>query len=1288
MLPVIAPAPVPRLSVIVPIHNTEAYLAACLDSLAAQRLLALEVLMVDDGSTDGSAEIAAAYAARDARFRLVRQANGGLGSARNTGVRHIAPTSDYLAFLDSDDLLPPDAYQTMVDALDDSGSDFATGNVHHLAEHPTDGVRTWQPSMFRMLAARSRRRTHISRFPALVADRTACNKVYRRAFWERHRFAFPEGVLYEDIPVTLPAHYLAEAVDVLSAPVYYWRVREAGAAPSITHRRTEPGACRDRVQAVESVSRFLAAQRGARWAAYKRHYDRSALQMDLRTFLTLLPEGDERYHQEFLLHTRRFLHQVDPAVLRELPVEQRVQWELVRRRALPELLASLTADRDRQPVRVRGRWRRHARFPEQPPTALPRRARRLTRQDLRLHTPARELRWERGKLRISGDAWISRVDAPTRFSHAKAVQLRLRGSQRRLVLPVRNRYRPERTASSGGRAHCYDWAGYEVVIDPARLRSHGGWEEGTWLVGIGLVAPGLVRTGPIVPPGGGHPVGYPPYHWVSEDHRVVPSMAGGRLTLRVERVRALITGRARYGNLLEVRGELRQPPRPDERLSLRLTARDDGEVRDYPVETTASGAGFAVRVPLSDLLPPALRHALATAPPEDLVAGETPEDTGSGGDTPPQDVPPEGTSKDALAGVPRAEDTTAHPAPRPPAGAPEQRGWHTALVLTGPDGTEHPLDTVVRDGLPDAEFRLPRALRPPDTGPDTAARPAPDDRCAELATVAGHDGRLGLWVRPAQAVIVDTAWTDDGELRLAGRTTARTDGHGSLVLRRHGAERTVPLERLRDGVFEVTLTPAALPTLAGELPLPAGDWDLALRLPTRATDLPCRIDRLAVPRAAHPVTCHGRRYELRVRHGDRPHLLAHSELPPEERGNYRQHQLLTHVYRPLRERPLRDAVLYVSYQGKQCSDSPRAIFDELLRRDAPLEHLWLVRDGQAVTPPGARTVRLWSREWYEALATCRYVVTNGHLPEWLERRPGQVVVQTWHGTMLKRIGLDIARPQFDTRYHDRVRRDAANWSLLVSPSRFATPLLRRAFGYDGEIVEAGHPRNDRLLAPDRHERARRVRQRLDLPDDRRVVLYAPTWRDDLAAGRGEFHLDLHLDPDQFRRRLGEDHILLVRSHSHVSETVPGADGEVVRDVSAYPEVADLYLVADVLVTDYSSAMFDYALTGRPLLFYTYDLEHYRDTLRGFTLDFEREAPGPLLRTTEEVCAALADLDRVAAAHHDAHARFVRRYCDLDDGHAAARVTDRMLHPRTATARPHPTRHTSSGTTEPTLPEAP
>jgi CDP-glycerol glycerophosphotransferase len=136
--------------------------------------------------------------------------------------------------------------------------------------------------------------------------------------------------------------------------------------------------------------------------------------------------------------------------------------------------------------------------------------------------------------------------------------------------------------------------------------------------------------------------------------------------------------------------------------------------------------------------------------------------------------------------------------------------------------------------------------------------------------------------------------------------------------------------------------------------------------------------------------------------------------------------------------------------------------------------------------------------------------------------------------------------------------------------------------------------------------------------------------------------------------------VLLRTHFNVRDPLAGIDlGAGLMDVTRYPEIADLYLISDVLITDYSSAMFDFAVTGRPLLFFTYDLERYRDQLRGFYFDFEAEAPGPLLRATADVIDALQDLDQVAKSHR-AYNAFTERFCALDDGHAAPLAVDRLL----------------------------
>jgi CDP-glycerol glycerophosphotransferase len=173
------------------------------------------------------------------------------------------------------------------------------------------------------------------------------------------------------------------------------------------------------------------------------------------------------------------------------------------------------------------------------------------------------------------------------------------------------------------------------------------------------------------------------------------------------------------------------------------------------------------------------------------------------------------------------------------------------------------------------------------------------------------------------------------------------------------------------------------------------------------------------------------------------------------------------------------------------------------------------------------------------------------------------------------------------------------------------------------------------------------------------VLYAPTMRDDHRYGGNRFTLDLRLDLEKARAELGDDHVLLVRRHAKVVDTVTTADGDFARDVSLWPDVNELLLATDVLVTDYSSLMFDFANTGRPMLFFTYDLEDYRDRLRGFYFDIER-VPGPLLMTSDAVISGIRDAASLRQAHDETYRAFVADFCTWDDGGAAARLVDRVF----------------------------
>ncbi|MEU1015856.1 bifunctional glycosyltransferase family 2 protein/CDP-glycerol:glycerophosphate glycerophosphotransferase [Streptomyces sp. NPDC005898] len=1205
----------PRLSVVVPVHDVELYLDECLESLAAQTFTDFEVVMVDDGSRDGSAAIAGRFAAADPRFRLISQENKGLGAARNTGVRQMSPHSEYLAFVDSDDTLPPTAYALLIETLDATGSDFAAGNVTRFRS-----AGYVQSPVHRVPFATTRLRTHVSRFRPLLTDRTAWNKVYRRSFWEKHRLAYPEAMLYEDAPVSVPAHYLADAVDVLSEPIYNWRERESGER-SITQNRTNPQGLIDRVKSIRMVRAFLLARvdDDPMYAEHLRVYDDNALAEEIPLFWKVLPGSDAAYQEAFLEHVGRLVREIGQDAVRALPVPHKLKLYLTVHRRLDELIAQLEFEKEHGgSIPVTGTLRPQADYPFLDPTVpVPDAVLRLD-QELRLRSRLDEAAWHDGKLWLTGWAFPRQLGAESRGKALKSLILKEKGSRRTVLVPARSHIDPEATVASGAEFRHADWAGFGALVNPARLRRRGRWVDGLWRVRIAVAGTGMTpRRGPLHGAGTGSGQ-TPPAHWVAEDVRVAPQIQDGELAIRVETAHARALEVRAEGSHLVVRGILRTAP--DGAPRLRMRHRESGAIRTVPLDLGVPRDGrvpFTARVGTAALTQVREDHERLrpTQAERSIARWDMSVEIVTGTGT--------GTGTDADAG-----NTGAEPA-----------STRLALVLDD------------REGFSGAQF--------PHAGRAMYARRSPG-------------GYLQFVDQPVQPLVDRVSVSPDGTVTLTGSYPAPGAHALDLMLRQtwSGHEYTFPA-RADDGRFEARFVPAPTHRPTGGIPLRAGFWWPSVRRP----DGTRTAVQLAPPVHGHlpmEVEAHGKRVELQARQYDQLALMAHSELRPDERSRYRQTRLRTETYPAARHEPLREAVLYDVFGGRMYGDSPRALHEEMVRRGLPVEHLWVVRDGQCRVPATAKAVRVHSPEYYEAMARSRYLVGNTHFPRWLVRREGQQIVQTWHGTPLKRIGFDFANDHFaSTQYLVDLDRERHQWTMLLSPNRFSTPILRGAFRFgadvDGELVETGYPRNDVLLAPDRAERAARVRRALGLPEGKKVVLYAPTWREDKQRHRGGFLLDLRLDLEKARHELGEDHVLLVRPHAHVVEPVPGAGDGFVWDVAGHPDVMDLLLIADVLVTDYSSVMFDFAVTGRPMLFFTYDLEHYRDRLRGFYFDFERRAPGPLVPTSDDLIAALRDVEAASEPYAEAYEAFRAAFCDLDDGRAAARVVDRMLAHRGAAA---------------------
>jgi CDP-glycerol glycerophosphotransferase len=349
--------------------------------------------------------------------------------------------------------------------------------------------------------------------------------------------------------------------------------------------------------------------------------------------------------------------------------------------------------------------------------------------------------------------------------------------------------------------------------------------------------------------------------------------------------------------------------------------------------------------------------------------------------------------------------------------------------------------------------------------------------------------------------------------------------------------------------------------------------------------------------------------------------------------------------------------VYNSFEGRY-SDSPRVLFEALSARLPGAGHVWLADPAhEHAFPRTVDTVRYGSPESVAALEAADVVVANTHTDVEWRKRPSAVYLQLWHGTPLKRIHWDVlwAPPG----RLERLSRDVARWDCLVSPNRASTPFLRQAFRFGGEVIETGYPRNDVLLAPERDAIRARLRRELGIADGTTAVLYTPTWRDDVVFAEGGRAFTLHLDPGAVADQLGGDHCLLLRLHYMLTGRLEAMRHPAVRDVSGHPDVSELYLAADVLVTDYSSTMFDFAVTGKPMLFYAPDLAEYQGRLRGFYFDLVPQAPGPVVETARELVAALRDLPAVRRGYEDRYAAFRDTFCHLEDGRATERVLERL-----------------------------
>ncbi|GAA4374408.1 hypothetical protein GCM10023088_30180 [Actinomadura verrucosospora] len=1191
----------PQISIVVPIRSTGGRLAECLESIAGQTLRDIQVLMVEDGPDYGSAakDAAADDAAVAKEFAGRDDRFALLQPAPGTAAADAGveqAKGRYLTFADGEDTVPPYAYELLVGTLDNTGSDLAGGNVMCLDEE-----QAWQSPLHSDPYAETVLSTHVTRHPALLQDRTVWNKVYRRSFWDAYGFEFGTS---GDLLIAVQSHVLASAVDVLDATVYFWRDRPGTGLRT----RPDPADITARMATLAKTREFVRTQAPDLLTVH----DMYALDLDVRELMLALPAATWEEREHLVELGAEVVAVAGRRATAGLEAIRRLETYLLGERMLPELLEVLRFEEGGLrgvPLVSRGRLRQrwYARYPffDDAERGVPEDVYDVT-DELALWADVDRVEWDVDTLIVEGHACFDRFAVASVTDSRIRVWMRDVRTGKEIRLPVERRYVPEVTARSGQANVSLDWSGFTVRVEPEYLLDNDEWRTATYELFAEVTTAGrravqrLTAMAPAV-------------RWTSprqvDEHVAVQPAAGDDdvFVVHVKRAKAVLTRLGLDGDALVLSGWTRRALGAGAAMvAVRrhggAEVRGEVTLRQAAVLRMAEGTGFdfTARLPLK---------YLASVP-------------NSAPNSAPNTVPYGTHLRDVI-------------------------DWD--IRLTGEGG---PLRLTVASNVKPARFALPESV----------------GRGREFAVSRTAFGNLRGVERSFRPVVTGAAWDANGLLTLRGDFADPEHRPDRFVLRRRrsGDEHRVPVTWEGDR-FTAAFLPATVSVFGTDLPLSSGTWDLVA--PTRSGEVAVVVEREAIPDLPDRHRAGTHEFELGVHQIDALILHSRVSLEDDERGGHAQTLLQQRDYTVYLRNPLADMVLFSSYNGSQYSCSPRAVYEELIRRDADLECVWVSQDGQFAVDGKATTVLAGSREHYRVLAHARYVVANHAMPPWFFKRTGQVYLQTWHGTPLKRLAYDLQdMPYQRTERLDWMEEEVPRWDLLLSSSPYATQVMRRAFRYEGEVLETGFPRNDILSTPEWERIGTRVRKRLGIPQGKKVVLYAPTWRDDRHHAEGKQGFSLELDVETMRQALGDDHVLLLRTHHFITDRdriaagrLAGGDaGPFVIDVSRYPDIAELYMAADVLVTDYSSAMFDYAILGRPIVLYTYDLDWYRDHVRGFYFDLEAEAPGPVVRTSAEVAEAVRAASASEQRYADAYDRFFVKYCPHDDGQAASRVVDRVF----------------------------
>lgn len=1139
------------ISVIVPIYNVEEYLEECLDSLNNQTKDNIEVLMIDDGSTDSSGEIAQEYAKAHEGFFYHRKENGGLGHTRNYGVK--LARGKYIAFIDSDDIIDSDLYEKMFIRAEKNNSELTICNVLRF-----DSGRYWNSGLHSIVFRELEDNTNIFKSPVLINDTISCNKLVLRSFYLENNFAFPENILYEDIAVTIPMHIKAKNVSIVESSYYYWRVRD-GASKSITQNAQSLRNITDRIKILRMLDKFFDDNNVDE--SLQRAKQKKALEVDLLIFINSIKSMDEQTALAMLDMVNEYIDEaIDPSLFAQLSLINQQKYAYAREKNINKLIEI----RDYQ---INGYFNAKAqekddRFVVTLPDDLFTIESRDITDELRISAPKRDITeflMEKGRIDFSTYMYTHRLSIND-------------SSQQKITAFLENEITGYLTPITVAPIESNDITKrYGTVFDAlTNITSYYNYDCACFKVTVDLNSIEVNEQN----------AGYNRI-LIKYENRI----SNGFFRLNATRVLGNENGIVFGDNYAEVFYD----PLKEVRV---LLSNDNCFVDSARLEQ--NNVAVAIENKVSSLYAVSesgKRTDFDTTDGTHFVCSTDKIDFNSLNYVYVND------DKPLLC---RERNTII------------DDKTDTSIVFMA--NVNH----CVRFNLINSVTILKNMKKNGNTVKLDVSH-------------SNADNRLGN-VRFAKLYVNDEI---AGKREVLAKANVKNNGTELVCsFSVNFASKTVN-QNLYASVRDMFVSYE-------------NENGVAL-----ADSIYCeKFFKCDVKLETAMFSCY------RAVKGNI--ILRCSRLWREEENTLQKRKSLTaENYPKYRQEPINPRqIVFESMWGSKYSCNPQHLYEYIDENYPEYECIWSLTDERTPIKGRGIRVRRGSQEYYHYLATAKYFVNNVNFETGYVKREGQIEIQTMHGTPLKTLGLDVKEDfpteQSQAQYIEKNKR----WDYLLVQGDFMANKAYSCYRFEKEILRLGYPRTD-VLFDNSPEKIRELKLQLGLPLDKKIIIYVPTWR-----VKNKF--DMMLDLNRLKQKLGDEYIFLVRIH-HLSSsgyTVP-ADGEFIFDFTNYKTVEDLYLISDILITDYSSVMFDFALLDRPMLFFTYDLEDYRDNLRGIYVDIEKEAPGPLLFNTDEVISAIENIDTQLAECSDKIAAFKQKYLNYENGNSCKNIVEAVMKPSKA-----------------------